>query len=338
MGFVTAIFARRMIQAAGEEIDPREALRSIGLDPDGPMDVNERVGAEAYYDLLERIARQMERGHVLPLRVGPLMRPDDYGALGLAWKSAPTVRDSLERVARFCRVWTDNMTYEIQEQDGGIDFVLHRFGERRLGMRLSNEATVSSAASLVRQTAATGFRPRAVYLQHKAPETTRDHERYFGCPVHFGADKDAISLSDEALAHPNHLADDGISTFLVSHLEQEIESADDGGSIESLTRRAISKALSDGMPRMATVAKRLAMSERTLQRRLADQDLTFKQLVEATQADLAKNLLRQSAYALSEVAFLTGFSEQSAFNRAFKRWTGSTPMRFRAEVEERAKR
>ena len=329
MGFVTAIFARRMIEAAGSEIDPRAAHRSIGLDPDGSMDVNERVGAEAYYDLLERIARQMQRGYELPLRVGPLMRPDDYGALGLAWKSAPTVGDSLDRVARYCRVWTDNMTYELQTRDDGIDFVLHRFGERRLGMRLSNEATVSSAVSLVRQTASKGFRPRAVHLRHKAPDTTAAHEQYFGCPVRFGAPMDAISISAEALAHPNHLADDGISRFLVSHLEQEVQDLGDAGSIEALTRRAISQSLSDGIPRKGIVAKRLAMSERTLQRRLAEQGLAFKQLVEATQADLAKNLLRQSAYTLTEVAFLTGFSAKSAFNRAFKRWTGSTPTAYR---------
>ena len=217
---MTEIFARRMIQAAGDEIDAREMLRSIGLDPDGTMDVAERVGAEAYFELLERIATQMKNGYELPLRVGPLMRPNDYGALGLAWKSAPTVRDSLERTARYCRVWTDNMTYELQDAEGGIEFLLHRVGERRLGMRLSNEATVSSAASLIRQTATRSFRPRAVYLQHKAPETTKAHERYFGCPVHFGADRDAIAISQEALDHPNHLADDGISAFLMQHLEQ----------------------------------------------------------------------------------------------------------------------
>ena len=330
MGFVTAIFARRIIQAAGVEIDPREALRSIGLDPRGPMDVNERVGEEAYYDLLERVARAMRSGHRLPLQVGPLMRPDDYGALGLAWKSAPSVRDSLQRVARYCRVWTDNMTYEIAEQDEGIEFLLHRFGERRLGMRLSNESTVASAVSLIRQTASKGFRPRAVYLQHAAPGTTADHEHHFGCPVHFGADRDAIAIPHEALDRPNHLADDGISAFLLGHLDKELQQSEDDGSLEALTRRAISKALSDGMPRMETVAKRLGMSERTLQRRLVEQGRTYKQLVEATQADLAKNLLRHSEYPLSEVAFLTGFSEQSAFNRAFKRWTDSTPTKYRA--------
>ena len=145
------------------------------------------IADDAYYDLLERIAAEMENAFELPLRVGPLMRPDDYGALGLAWKSAPTIRSSLERVERYCRLWTDNLTYEIHDRDDGIDFIVHRSGDRRLGMRLSNEATLASATSLIRQTSSPRFRPRTVSLKHAAPGSTSAHERYFGCPVRFAS-------------------------------------------------------------------------------------------------------------------------------------------------------
>jgi AraC-like DNA-binding protein len=257
------------------------------------------------------------------------MRPDDYGALGLAWKSAPTVRHSLERVERYCRLWTDNMAYEVRDDEGGVDFVLHRFGDRRLGLRLSNEATIASATSLIRQTSSTAFRPRAVYLRHEAPSVTSAHERYFGCPCYFGADRDALSISTEALERPNHLGDDGISQYLLTHLDAEIEAIGDGDPIENLVRREVSRSLSEGVPRMAEIARRLAMSERTLHRRLSGRGLSFKDQVDATRRELARSLLRQSGYPLSEVAFLTGFSEQSAFQRAFKRWTGQTPTAFR---------
>jgi len=329
MPYVTSIFARRVIQAAGLAVDHVALLRSVGLDPDGALDVTEMIAAEAYYDLLERIAAAMPDGHELPLRVGPLMRPDDYGALGLAWKSAPTVRHSLERVERYCRLWTGNLTYELRDRDGGVDFVLHRSGERRLGLRLSNEATIASATSLIRQTAFAGFRPQTVRLQHAAPETTVAHERYFGCPVFFGTDRDALSIGSEALARPNRLGDDGISRYLLNHLDAEIEALEGDEPVENLVRQVVSRSLSEGVPRMADVARRLAMSERTLHRRLAATGLSFKTEVQATRRELAENLLRQSRYTLSEVAFLTGFSEQSAFQRAFKRWTGKTPAAFR---------
>lgn len=338
MGVVTSIFARRVAEAAGDGVDTGALLRSIGLDPGAPLDVAEMVTAEAYYEFLERVARAMPDGHELPVRVGPRMRLDDYGALGLAWKSAPTVRASLERVERYCRLWTDTMTYELRDGDGGLEFVLHRFGERRLGLRLSNESTVASAVSLIRQSSSRGFRPRAVDFQHAGPPDIGAHERYFGCPVRFGADRDALSISDEALDHPNHLGDDGISRFLLQHLEAEIDAMGSEDPIEGLVRRAVSRSLSDGVPRMVDVAQRLAMSERTLHRRLSDRGLTWKGLVEATRRELAENLLTRSAYPLSEVAFLTGFSEQSAFQRAFKRWTGHTPAGFRKTTPDTGRR
>jgi AraC-like DNA-binding protein len=323
-----------MIQAAGESVDGPAMLRSVGLKPEEPLDVREMIADDAYYDLLERITAEMEDAFELPLRVGPLMRPDDYGALGLAWKSAPTIRSSLERVERYCRLWTDNLTYEIHDRDDGIDFIVHRSGDRRLGMRLSNEATLASATSLIRQTSSPRFRPQSVSLKHAAPGSTSAHERYFGCPVRFASDCDALSISNEVLDRPNHLSDDGISRFLIDHLDAEMESFGSGIPVQALVEREISRSLSAGVPRMADVARRLAMSERTLHRRLAERDLSFKNLVADTRRHVAVNLLRKSSYPLTEVAFLTGFSEQSAFNRAFKRWTGHTPTAFRKAVPE----
>ena len=334
MGYVTAIFARRMVQAAGDSVDGPAMLRSVGLEPDEPLEVAERISDDAYYDLLERIAAQMDAPHELPLRVGPLMRPDDYGALGLAWKSAPTVRGSIERVERYCRLWTDNLTYEIEDHDDSVDFIVHRSGERRLGMRLSNEATLASATSLIRQTSSRHFSPLTVSLKHVAPKSIAVHERYFGCPVRYGCDRDALSISHEALARPNHLADDGISSFLLSHLDAELGTLGTETPIESLVEREVSRSLSEGIPRMRDVARRLAMSERTLHRRLSERGESFKSLVDATRRHVAENLLRDSHYSATEVAFLTGFSEQSAFNRAFKRWTGRTPTAYRTADRE----
>ena len=320
-----------MIQAAEESVDGPALLRSVGLEPDEPLDVTQMIADDAYYDLLERIAGKMENAFELPLRVGPLMRPDDYGALGLAWKSAPTIRSSLERVERYCRLWTDNLTYEIRDRDDGIDFIVHRFGERRLGMRLSNEATLASATSLIRQTSSPRFRPRTVFMKHAAPKSISAHERYFGCPVLFDSDRDALSISSEVISRPNHLADDGISRLLISHLEAEIESLEVEIPVEALVEREISRSLSEGIPRMGYVARRLAMSERTLHRRLSEKGFSFKAMVEETRRQVAESLLRGNRYSATEVAFLTGFSEQSAFNRAFKRWTGLTPTAFRSE-------
>lgn len=329
MGAVTSLFVRKMVAAAGPKVDAASLLRSVGLDPDAPADPKAMVAAEAYYGLLEAIAAQCDVTD-LPLRTGASMRCDDYGALGLAFKAAPTLHGSYTRVARYARLWTSVVEYELVPAEGATWFTLHRAGARRLGLRLSNEATLASATAIGREVSLSGvFDPLEVHLQHAAPASLAAHERYFGCPIVFNSDRDALLISKKALASPNRLGDVGITQFLLQHLDRELEEVAATHSLEDRTKEAIARALSEGLPKMDDVARRLGMSMRSLHRHLAENGLTFQMLTEDTRRELAEGLLRDDRYTLNDVAFLTGFSEQSSFNRAFKRWVGDTPASFR---------
>ncbi|MEO0917158.1 MAG: AraC family transcriptional regulator [Pseudomonadota bacterium] len=324
MGVVTSLFARKMIAAAGSSVDQGALLASVGLDPDAENDPKKMLLDTVYYDLLERIAEMVDVTD-LPVRTGASMRLDEYGALGLAWKAAPTLWGSYSRVERYARVWTSVVEYELRPVDRGTLFILHRTGERRLGLRLSNEATLASAVSISRQVSSLPFAPLEVHLKHPPPRTNEFHERYFGCSVYFGSDLDALLLSPDSLAQSNKLGDEGITRFLDSHLEEELRDVVDEASTKVLAKDVIARSLSEGIPKMADVARSLGLSARSLHRRLADDGLSFRTLTEATRKELAEGLLRDERYSLSEIAFLTGFSEQSAFNRAFKRWVGRSP-------------
>ncbi|MEM6849854.1 MAG: helix-turn-helix transcriptional regulator, partial [Pseudomonadota bacterium] len=120
-----------------------------------------------------------------------------------------------------------------------------------------------------------------------------------------------------------------ITQFLISHLEQELSEIKDEPTLGELTKDAIARALSEGPPKMEDIARGLGMSGRSFHRRLADHGLTFQMLAEQTRRELAEGLLRDEQYSLADVAFLTGFSEQSSFTRAFKRWVGHTPASYR---------
>lgn len=330
MGVITSLFARKMVAAAGPDIDAAEILTSVGLEPDGPWDPKVMLADTAYYDMLERMAEQTDVT-ALPIHVGASMRCDEYGALGLAWKAAPNLMGSFSRVERFARLWTSVVEYELRHTDRGVLFLLHRAGPRRLGLRLSNEATLASAVSLSRQVGPGAFTPIEVHFKHPAPEDLTHHTDYFGCPVLFNSDMDALLLSTAALAHPNRLGDEGITEFLLSHLEDELRKIAPEDTLETQTKNAIARSLSEGLPKMADVARGLGMSARSFHRRLSDHGLSFQTLTETTRRELAEGLLRDERYSLAEVAFLTGFSEQSSFTRAFKRWAGRTPATYRKE-------
>jgi len=318
-----------MVAIAGDAVDAHAVLWSVGLDPDGPWDPKVMLSEDAYYQMLELMAEQMEDATALPLIAGDAMRPDEYGALGLAWKAAPNLLGSFSRVARYARLWTSIVQYELEPTDRGILFVEHRAGARRLGMRFSVEADMASGVSLSRQVTTPSFAPIEVYFKHPAPKTTQHHEAYFGCPVQFGCERDAMLLSDASLAAPNALGDEGITQFLVSHLDQELAEIKEEASLENKTKDAIARALSEGLPKMADVARGMGLSVRSFHRRLAENGVSFQTLTEDTRHEIAIGMLRDERYSLSEIAFMTGFSEQSAFTRAFKRWTGQTPANFR---------
>ena len=333
MGQITSLFVHKVIRQVSDGLDKGALLASVGVDPDSEVDPALMVSDTDYYALLETIAHSDPNATDLPLRVGATMRCEDYGAFGLAWKSALNLRSSYERAERYARVLTSVSTYEIRDADVGGYMYLHREGDRRLGLRLSNEATIASIAAISQEVCTAKFEPRAIFFKHRPPRSTAAHERHFGCPVHFEADMDALLLPSALLQTPNRLGDRSISKFFDTHLEDELSKYEDDASLERRVRIQVSQALSQGVPTISEVAGRLGLSGRTLQRRLSDRGYSYQSLVDEARRGLAEQLLKQTEYSLAEVAFLTGFSEQSSFNRAFKRWAGQTPRSFRIHVK-----
>jgi AraC-like DNA-binding protein len=133
-------------------------------------------------------------------------------------------------------------------------------------------------------------------------------------------------IPPEALDRRNLLGDPAMSRFLQTHLDAAMPAE---LSFDHKLLQLISEALSGGVPRARDLASKLGLSERSLHRRLKAQGQSFRSILEQAQRQLAEGLLRKSQHSIAEIAFLTGFSEQSAFNRAFKRWTGQTPAAFR---------
>ena len=127
MSEVTSLFARKVVGVAGDAIDADDVLWSVGLDPHGAWDPKHMLAENVYYDMIERMATQMDITP-LPLIVGDAMRPDEYGALGLAWKAAPNLLGSFSRVARYARLWTSIVQYDLQDTDDGVLFIEHRKG------------------------------------------------------------------------------------------------------------------------------------------------------------------------------------------------------------------
>ena len=335
MGQITSLFAHKVIAQASDDVDKGSLLGSIGIDPDAPVDPKLMVSDTHYYEFFANVARSDPDGTSLPLRVGASMRCDEYGAFGLAWKSALNLLGSCERAERYARVLTSVASYQVRQTENGFLMCLHRDGDRgNPGFRLSNEATIASIAAISQEVSTTDFRASRVFFKHAAPATAAAHEEHFDCPIQFGSEHDALFISRELMLAPNRLGDPAIVGFFDTHLEDEVSKLDDDAALERRVRQQIAKLLSQGIPSLSEVATQFGMSGRTLQRRLSDRGYSFQTVVDHSRRELAQRLLRETSYPLAEIAFLTGFSEQSAFNRAFKRWAGQTPRSYRLNADD----
>lgn len=328
MGSVGTPVARRMIQVAHGPHDPAELLESVGLSPvpEGPAWAGESIDEETYYDLIERIADSGDHG--FPFRYAEALRADDLGALGLAIKTAPTVADALDRLVRYVLVLSDTLEYELHDQPAGRVFALTGRPHHRRGAALANECALAAVISTLRQSVGTPLTPVRVTFRHPAPATDLHHKGFFGCPVAFGARIDGVQLDNSQLSQPMLLADDGLSAYLLSRLD-DLRTHTTPRSLVDDVRSAVAAALPDGQPHKSQIARRLGMSDRSLHRHLADHGQTFQSIANQARRDAAESLLGSTDHTLADIAFLTGFSDQTAFTRAFKRWTGQTPAAFR---------
>ena len=157
--------------------------------------------------------------------------------------------------------------------------------------------------------------------------------RHFGIEPVYGEAMDGMQFALEDVDRPNPAGDMGFWRFFSDHLDTLLPPAETAP--EKLAVQVVDEVaglLSGGVPQLAEVASRMGMGTRTLQRRLSDGGTTYQDLVTEARRQLARKLLRQSDYSLSEIAFLTGFSEQSAFTRAFKRDEGITPRAYRQSI------
>lgn len=209
---------------------------------------------------------------------------------------------------------------------------LARAGIHDVGYRAAMESALAEVLHAARGLAQKSFPAERVELAHtNARVPLARHREFFGVSPECGRDEYALVLSRSVVEQPLALADAGLSRFLLRHLEQLAGSAVPEATFEERVIDAIGRELPSGMPKSARIALRIGTSQRSLQRQLAAAGKTFQELVAATRRTLALRLLKESKHSLAEISFLLGFSEPSAFHRAFKRWTGRTPAEVRAE-------
>jgi len=330
---ISSVYARKAIAQAHPSLDRERLHRIVGLDPDGTPDLSQMVSEDEYCSLFEALAEPEGNKIGFHIRTGASITCDDLGAVGLAWKSSRTLADGFTRAGRYVTLLVRPRLMEAEVGDKSTTVVFKRTtGAKRLGAQLSNEASFMTMTSICREASQRNFSAERVLCAHPQIGDVEALTAQLGCPVDFEAGRNAMVISNDELNQPNALGDAAISQFFETHLDAELAKLPGETGLDQRVRLQVSQSLSAGVPTTTEIASRLGMSGRTLQRRLSENGLSFQTLVDEARRQLAEKLLQQTDYSLAEISFLTGFSEQSAFTRAFKRWSGQTPRSFRLAV------
>jgi AraC-like DNA-binding protein len=318
--------------AAARGVEPERLCELTGFDVASAKDPDERIPLAVETQLWDEAAR-LTGDDAFGLHVAAGIRPGVFDVLDYACRTAPTLRVSFERLIRYNRLEHDIAVFSYVER-GSVGRLEHRF--RIPGIEPSRQAAEFTMASIVvigGQILGEALRPRAVEFRHTAPRETVEHLRAFGVEPRFGCEANALELDREVLERPVPNADPALSRIIVRQAEALLAARPEVvETTADRVRRLLVASLGEGDVTLAGMADKLRMSERTLQRRLAEEGLTFEDLVEQQRKELALQYLADVKLAVSEVAYLLGYSEPSAFHRAFKRWTGMTPKELRARA------
>jgi AraC-like DNA-binding protein len=268
----------------------------------------------------------------LGVRIGGSLSPGRLGILEPIILGSATVGDALERFIRFERLSADGVmtTLRLTERDA---IVSH--GPRTPGNPCSPhgiEVAFAAVLSIARSCTGRAFVPRAVRLKRSAPPDVAEHERVYRVTPRFGADDDALILDRASLATPFHTADPALVSVLERVAEHRIALLPPRIEDELTSRVCawLRHAIGNGTPTMRQASIALAVSVRTMQRRLQREGTTFATLTDQVRRDLALTHARDHDAPIEVVALLAGFSEKRAFYRAFRRWTGVTPAVYRS--------
>ncbi|WP_417714063.1 AraC family transcriptional regulator ligand-binding domain-containing protein [Pseudophaeobacter arcticus] len=335
MTIVSTIYARKQIEHAERISDKGKLFDLVGLTPETAADPAVMVPVEAYHDLMEVIAESEFPDLRFHMKTCQSMRCDEFGAFGLALKSAPTLRHGFQRIWRYIRLHNRVATFAAEQEGDRFCWSMQAPNIDRLGDFLSREAAMGTTLTLCRETTTQDLRPCHVQFVHEREGSIDALVEHFGCVPEFGAQSDALHFDLHQVDQPCTIGDAGVWNFLISHLDQMLEKErDQEQSFEVRVIEEIAKLLSGGVPQLSEVSKNMGLGGRTFQRRLSERGHSFQSLTDAARRKLAQQLIRSSTYSFSEIAFLTGFSEQSAFSRAFKRWSGQTPKAYRSDLRE----
>jgi AraC-like DNA-binding protein len=307
-------------------LDRRVAMDAVGLSDDQLSNPDVRITPKQILMLWLR-ALEATRDPDLGLNLARSIMPSDYGILGYLVSSSATIRDALQRVDRYHGLLADSVRYSVEETPSG--FILrHEISGGGVVPGAMAAYVLAVPIFLLKKTFGRLPRIRQVRFACEQPAETRKYEEIFDAPLKFGASENMLEI-DANLDAAIPTADLALMSALEAHADSLLHEPSPHRSLADSVRKLVLKAFPQPPPEAEKIGQQLALSARTLRRRLREEGTSLSNIVASARHELALQYLGRDDLDASEIAYLLGFSNPTAFHRAFRRWQGCSPLQHR---------
>jgi AraC-like DNA-binding protein len=326
---VLSVSSRALLDACARfGLDTGQILRAATLDPATLQDPDARIPVEQA-DAVWRKAYELANDPNLALHAIEVLPFGAYRVIDFLASSAPTIGAALAKVSDYFPLIHDLVRLPYAVGDRQVTFAVEAPSRPATVTRPYAEYTLAAVFLRTRMATNQPYPLERVTFSHPRPADISEHERIFECPVVFGAETCQLVIARDVWDTPRTGGDPTLFSILDAHARMLLDQRPSPDDIVGRVREAIGAELRGGHPSLESIARHLAMSPRTLQRRLRDHGVVFNDVLDSMRFRAAKSYLAQGDVAGTEVAYLLGFAEQSSFNRAFRRWSGHTPTEYR---------
>ncbi|MBC8000375.1 MAG: AraC family transcriptional regulator [Leptolyngbya sp.] len=333
--FSIALIRNSLHYAAAQGIDPKQLCQAIDLDPALLDQPDSRVTGATSRALWHAMVEQTGDRDV-GLHIGERFNLAALGIVGYVLFNCQTFGQVIDKLSRYMCLFSQGVSLHITCLPGEVvcdwEVVSHVKNYLLEEPRQAIEVTMSGLLTVARTLTGRSLRPLAASFQHTCPPDISEHQRIFGTSVQFSQPQNRIVLEAACLDWAVVSANASLLSMFEQHAESMLANLNQADTYTYQVIREITQLLRGDVPTIETVAQRLLTSVRNLQRSLQAESTTYQQLLDDTRKELAVRYLQQPHTSIHDVAFLLGFSEPSAFHRAFKRWTGQTPREYRFSV------
>lgn len=309
-------------------LDSKTIFSEAGINLDDVKKPHARIPTNLMAKVWERAVNESNDPYIA-LNVAAQFKPTVFSALGMSLAASRHAFDAIKRAAKYSQIISDGSLTELEEIDDELHFYLKPRPPLTIPVnKFGIESIFGSMHTVLKSIAGNDFHPKHVIFQHDFKGSIEPYVAFFNCPVSFNGSRNRMIFNQSDLFKEQAFSNSTLTSTLDNWIEEHLFSYKEE-LLATKVKKYILKHLASQSVDQTTIAKAFAMSPRVLQRRLKEEGTNYSELLDDCRHILAIKLISQNKLPLSEVTYMLGFSDQSNFSRAFKRWTGTTPNHYK---------